>query len=839
MDMDDSELTGLSEAAAVERLRAEGPNALPDPDRKGFWKIIVEVLREPMFALLLVGGAVYLALGELKESLVLLAFATLSVSIAVVQEFRSERVLESLRDLTSPVSVVIREGRRRRIPSRELVRGDLIAVAEGERVPADAVLRLGDEVEADESLLTGESVPVRKAPSSEARSAGAPGSEETFSLYSGSLIVRSQGLAEVTATGPRSELGKIGGALGHIELEPTRLTLETRRIVRAVGAAGFVACAIVVVLTGLLSGSWLKGVLGGVALGMAMLPEEFPLVLTVFMVMGAWRIGRAGVLTRRASAIETLGSATVLCTDKTGTLTQNRMAVLAAWNGGRLYEWQAGQSAPAGVGGLTGAGAMASSPHPFDPMERAFHEAAPDPFEGVHDWRLERAFGVTSQRLAVVQVWTSNATGERLAAAKGAPETVLRLCRVQNADSDGVLAAVDAMASRGMRVLGVAIARRLDSMPADPEELTFEFLGLAGLADPLRPDAAAAVAECRSAGVRVVMVTGDYPATARAIAAEAGVSDGETLTGQELAELSDEALAARIRSVTVFARILPEQKLRIVQALKAAGEVVAMTGDGVNDAPALKAADIGVAMGQRGTDVAREASSLVLMNDDFGSIVATVRLGRRIYDNLQKAMGFILAVHVPIAGLTLLPLVLGMPALLAPAHIALLEMIIDPACSIVFEAEPEEGDLMKRPPRDPKAPLFGRRRIGAGLLQGLAVMIVVGAVYALSERWGLDPATVRTTAFLALVISFLALVQTNRGFKAGIESLGHSNVAFVWTAAAVAAALSAIVMVPWLRDLFQFEPVDARDVAVALGAGVASFILLELIKRLSSRTRPA
>src|SRR5579864_971428 len=719
--MQPSTQSGLTEREARERLARDGPNLLPGRDRRGFVEIVVQTLREPMFALLLVGGGVYAAIGDLKEALVLLAFACVSVVIAVVQEFRSERVLAALRGLAEPVSTVIRDGAPRQVPSAELVRGDLVVLAEGERVPADGVLRRGDDVTMDESLLTGESAPVAKAPTPQALALGPPGGEDTPFLYSGSLLVRGEALAEVSATGPRSAIGKLGQSMESIVEHPGRLTLETRRLVRRVGPIAFVVCAAVVLLFGLTRGAWLSGILAGVALGMAMLPEEFPLVLTVFMVMGAWRLSRAKVLTKRAVAIEALGAATVLCSDKTGTLTQNRMTLVAAWADGKAAAWSAGQAIPAAARPLAAAGLMASAPHPFDPMERAIHEACADWFEAPAGLELERNHGLAPGHMAVSQVWIERRSGRRFIASKGAPETIVRLSGLGPEETARVMVEVETMAAQGTRVLGVAEAwQDATWTPQDGAPLTF--LGLIGLADPLRPDARQAVSDCQSAGVRVVMITGDYPATAQAIARQAGITPTLAMTGAELDGLSDEALAERASAIGVFARILPEQKLRIVRALQAAGEVVAMTGDGVNDAPALKAADIGIAMGQRGTDVARAAADIVLLDDNFASIVAGIRLGRRIYDNLQKATGFIVAVHAPIAGLALLPLLLGLPIFLAPAHIAFLEMIIDPVCSVVFEVEREEAGIMRRPPRDPRAPLFTPPRVAEGVLQGLVAL---------------------------------------------------------------------------------------------------------------------
>jgi Ca2+-transporting ATPase len=835
-DSEPSWRSGLGDVEAAARLRLEGPNALPGRDSRGLAQIVLQTLREPMFALLLAAGLVYLAVGDPKEAGVLMVFACLSVGIAVVQEFRSERVLAALRDLSAPTSIVIRQGERRRIASTDLVRGDTIALSEGERVPADAILREGDEVQLDESLLTGESVPVAKQPSSAAKM-GAPGGEDTPFLFSGSLMARGQALAEVAATGPGTELGRLGRSLQAITDSPSKLTVDIRGIVRGVGAAALIICALVVVLFGVARGAWLQGMLAGISLGMAMLPEEFPLVLTVFMVMGAWRLSRVQVLTKRASAIETLGSATVLCTDKTGTLTQNRMTLVAAWLDGRSFRWSAGETLPGAARPLARASLLSSAAHPFDPMERAFHDACAGWFAPADEQlRLDRTFGLTRERMAVSQIWARDGSDERRIACKGAPEAVVRMCGLSAAQAAEMASAVEDLARDGARVLAVAEGRSRGDWNPDQGGLTF--LGLVGLADPLRGDVAEAIGECRAAGVRVVMVTGDYPTTARAIAREAGIADGATVTGAEIETMSDAELAHRARDVTVFARILPDQKLRIVRALQAAGDVVAMTGDGVNDAPALKAADIGVAMGARGTDVARSAADLVLLDDSFASIVRGMRLGRRIYDNLQKAMGFILAVHVPIAGLALLPLLFGLPIFLVPAHIAFLEMIIDPVCSVVFEVEREEADLMRRPPRDARARLFTSAKVAEGLLQGVLALGVVVGVYLLAQRQAISQDSIRAVAFVALVLSVFGLVLANRARGSLLGALITGNRVFVLIFVAVMAAVAGVMWSGALRDLFHFGPVGPSGWSLAIAGGICCLVVLEALKQLL-RLRPA
>jgi Ca2+-transporting ATPase len=852
MDVATARLAGLSEAEAAARLRDEGFNELPARSRRTAMRILMDVMREPMFALLLGAALVYLALGDLTEAVVLFAFATSSVSIALIQETRTERVLESLRDLTSPRALVIRGGVERRISGREVARGDVVVLAEGDRVPADAILLSGHDLRIDESLLTGESVPVGKLAARDAlepaiEAAGPParpGGDDLPFVFSGSLVVRGHGQARVTATGDRSEIGRIGLAIARIETEPPRLRQQTRRLVARFAAVSLTVSAVATVLYGLLRGAWLDALLSGIALSMSMLPEEFPLVLTVFMVMGAWRISRAQVLTRRIAAIETLGAATVLCTDKTGTLTQNRMTIAEFWAVGE--RWTVGERwRPSDPGVLSEQfrrvleyGILASAPTPFDPMEKAFHalgaerlDPGPGPLEGrVLKWE----YGLRPDLLAMTQVWEEAGSEPLVVAAKGAPEAIAELCRLSESEHAGMDAALEAMAVTGMRVLGVARASqaRGTERPSSPRDFAFEFLGLVGLADKLRPTVPDAVRECLSAGIRVVMITGDYPQTARVIAAKAGIASGNVLTGGELERMSDAELRQRIGETAIFARIMPEQKLRIVEALKANGETVAMTGDGVNDAPSLKAAHIGIAMGGRGTDVAREAAALVLLDDDFGSIVEAVRLGRRIYDNLRKSMAYILAVHVPIAGLAVLPLLFGLPLIFSPLHIAFLEMVIDPVCSIVFEAESAEPDAMRRPPRDPEAPLLTTGFVIWSLLQGVLVFALVAGLFLVALYRGLPESDARALAFAALVATNAGLILVNRAGRASLfAAFRQPNPALWWVLGMTSSILAAILLIAPARELFGFGLLHGDDLGLALLAGLAALFLLDWMKR--------
>ena len=832
-------LSGLSAAQSAERLRAEGFNELPTGKPRKLFSIVLDVMREPMFLLLLVSGGLYLLLGDVREALLLLFFVFVVLGIALYQERKTERVLDALRDLSSPRARVIRDGRERRIPGREVVRDDILILAEGDRVPADARLLWCSNLSADESLLTGESVPVRKRASDE-MAAARPGGDDLPFVYAGSLIVRGQGVARVEAIGLNTEIGHIGKALLKVPVEPTPLQRETRRMVRLFAAAGAALSLLVVAAYGVLRGDWLNGLLAGLTLAMSILPEEFVVILTVFLALGAWRMAKAQVLTRHMPVVETLGAATVLCVDKTGTLTWNRMSVARLHaQGEELDVTTARDSLPENFHELVEYAMLASQRDPFDPMEqalRALGETTLARTEHLHaHWTLVREYPLSPGLMALSHVWRGPDRQHYVIAAKGAPEAVADLCHLDAARTRELGKSIQALAERGLRVLGVARAEfREEPLPGQQHDFDFEFLGLVGLADPIRPAVPEALAACYSAGIRVIMITGDYPGTARNIAAQIGLTPrDQILTGPELDSLGDTQLRERLPRINVFARVVPEQKLRIVEALKAGGEIVAMTGDGVNDAPALKSAHIGIAMGARGTDVAREAAGLVLLDDDFTSIVAAVRLGRRMAANLRKAMAYTLAVHVPIAGLSLLPVLAGWPLILTPAHIVFLELIINPTCSIVFEAERAGPEVMREPPRPPGAPLFARRLLALSLLQGAGVLLVMLAIFGVALYRSLSENEARSLAFTALVIANLALVFINRSWTRSLwQTLRLPNPA-LWRVTGAALLLLAVVLyVPPVRELFRFAPLHAPDLIFCVTAGVVSVLWFEVFKRL-------
>ncbi|HNW71413.1 MAG TPA: cation-translocating P-type ATPase [Candidatus Paceibacterota bacterium] len=831
---------GVSQIEADEILKKDGFNELPSQKKKNSLIILLKIMSEPMLLLLVGAGVIYLFLGEIRDALLLVFSVIVVIGITFYQEKKTERTLEALKDLSSPRALVFRDGEQKRIAGKEVVKGDIIIIHEGDRIPADATILSCENLSVDESLLTGESIPVRKTEWSKDEKQPRPGGDDLPFVFSSTLVVDGRGVARVSSTGPNTEIGKIGKSLEKIKDEDTLLHKETKKIVRSVALVGIVLCIIVVLFYVFVKGNIMGGFLAGITLSMAILPEEFPVVLLVFLTLGAWRISKRKVLTRRSAAIETLGAATVLCTDKTGTLTLNKMELVNLYAGGLFYDIDSSSNKnemPEQFKTLLEYGILASQKDPFDPIEKELKKFGNTHVERVKDLQnnfdLTKEYPLSKKLLALSHVWQSKDKKEFIIASKGAPEAILELCHSSDEQKKEILKKVKEMSEKGLRVLGVAKGAVVgNSLSDNQHDFDFEFIGLLGFVDPVRQTVPTAVAEAYEAGMRVIMITGDYPGTAQFVAEKIGIKNyKEYLTGEDLAKMSHLELKEKIKSVNIFARVVPEQKLLIIDALKANNEIVAMTGDGVNDAPALKSAHIGVAMGERGTDVAREASALVLLNDDFSSIVSAVRLGRRIYDNIKRSMGYLLAVHVPIAGMSLLPLIFDFPIVLLPAHVAFLELIIDPACSIAFESENEEKNIMKRPPRNLHEPMFNRKTIGISVIQGLSILIATFVLYFIAVKTGRSEQEIRSFAFVSLVFSNLMLIAINLSWDKSLHRIlmSANRILFIILIGAILCLL-AVLYVPFFSNLFHMAPLRIMDIGFIVLIVFISLFWFELFK---------
>ncbi|MFN9070422.1 MAG: cation-translocating P-type ATPase [Cyanobacteriota bacterium] len=777
-------------------------------------------LLEPTNLLLLACALIYGLIGEASEAGILLLFVGGITLLDLVQQRRSQRALAELARLSAPRARVCRNGEELELPPEALVPGDGLRLEEGDRVAADGVLEEAVGLWADTSLLTGEAMPVPLAAGDR--------------ILAGSLVAQGRGRSRVSATASNSELGRLATSLARVEAPLTRLQRRTRRLTTrlTVGALGL--CTALALFQGSQSGNWAGALLRALAFALAVLPNEIPVVLALFLALGALRLSKIGVLARWPAAVESLGSATVLAVDKTGTLTENRMAVqaLMRWPQGSL--WRGGTPLDEPWHRLLENALLASRGDPVDAMELALRRLADEALlaeEHRHpDWPLEREYPLQPDLLVMSRLWR-DPSGQWQLAAKGAPEAVAELCHLEAQASGAFLAAADGLAREGMRVLAVACG--LEGAPLHgqstglglgppPEQLhAFQFhpIGLIGLADPIRPEVPAAIAAARQAGVRVLMITGDGPTTARSVADQAGLPPGPVLTGSDLERLSPEALGRKVKEVPVFARVMPQQKLELVRALQAAGEVVAMTGDGVNDAAALKAADIGVAMGRRGSAVARESADLVLVDDSFAPLVGALGIARRVEANLYRALGYTLAIHLPIVTLSLIPLLVSsQPLLLLPVHIALLHLVIDPACTVVFEAMPGGEELLRQPPRAPEAPLLSPSAWKQAMGQGSALVM---AVLLLTFWPGLPLETRRSLVFGLLLLAGGGLIWLNgpRQSRHGATGLGLG--VGLWVL---------LQGVPPLRHLLELGPLAAPELGLLAVALALALVLASLPK---------
>ncbi len=823
---------GLSSSIVLNRQELEGLNEIPESKPKKLNYFIMNVLREPMVYLILGCGITYYFLGDHDEALMLLAFLFLIIGITVFQERKSERAIEALRDLSSPRAVVLRNGVKNRVPGKEIVREDIIYINEGDRIPADSILISGAHLKIDESLLTGESLPVSKNISS--------------SLLASTAVIHGEGVAIVKNIGEQTQVGKIGKVIGQTKNTSTQLEIQTRELVNHLAFFAIGLCLIVTIIYSQSRQNLVEGVLVGLSLAMAILPNELPAVLTIFFALGAWRLSKKKVLTRKISAVENLGSITVLCVDKTGTITLNQMTIQCIYSDNQMIDLSNATvtDLPEEFHEALEFGILASKKNPHDPMEIAFSSAGNKYLKGTehlhHDWNLEKEYPLTNDLLSITHAWRAKSEGEFYIGAKGAPEAILKLCRLNEETETKLKIVSEEMAAQGLRILGVAKSH-IDSapLPERQHDFVFTFLGFIGIADPVREGVQESIAECKTAGIRVMMLTGDHPITAKSIARKIGLENCEhVITGSQIETLSQIELARAVKEINIFSRVMPAQKLLLIEALKEAGEIIAMTGDGVNDAPALKNAHIGIAMGGRGTDVARESSDIVLVDDDFSSIVEAIRTGRRIYANLKNAFVYLFAIHIPIMGMSVIPIITKLPLVLLPAHIAYLHLIIEPASSIAFEIEPASKTIMKQKPRTADERLFNKTIWISSFSRGISILLVLVIIYMIALYRGQGEADARTLVITTLVLSNTFLIYLSRpsdlSFYNKIKTAPNKVINYISVSSLI--LLTAALYIPAIRDILRFSFLHPIDIVICIIASITNTLFSEIILHFSSRS---
>jgi len=823
-DTDTTVYAGLSTAEAEAKRRVVGTNEMADAHKDSLFDKLRGIVSEPMFILLVIACVLYFFLGDLTEAMMMLVSILFVTGIELYQDTKSERALEALRRYTRAQVRTLRDGIWVELPSEHLVPGDIVSVEEGERVPADGMLLHQNDLMVDESVLTGESLSVDKY-------VNGSQAAESNSLFQGTTVASGKGVFRVSATGGNTKFGQLGKSISSIDTEPTPLQTQIKRFVKQMGIVGGLAFLLVFGLNFWVENDFWKALLFSLTLAMAILPQEIPVAFSAFMGLGAFRMIKHGILAKQPQTVESLGSATVICLDKTGTITENRMSIaeVADFSGmGRVLEYAL----------------WSSEPEPFDAMEMAIlnrqievSNANADPRQG---YFLLKEYPLGGKPPMMTHIWGQKGNGAlRIVACKGAVERVLRVARLDEASKEQILAKTAEMAVQGYRVLGVASASHdAADYPFEQDDFDWVFEGLVAFYDPPKANVEEVFGHFYDAGIRVLMITGDHVATAQNIARRTGLRGWENaMTGQEIMELSDPERCEAVRHTNVFARMFPEAKLRVVNALKANGETVAMSGDGVNDGPALKAAQIGVAMGKKGTEIAKSAASLVLTDDNLQGMVTAIHLGRRIYDNLRKAIRYIISIHLPIVLTVLLPLLLGWPYphILFPLHVIFLELVMDPIAAIAFENEPAEPNLMQKPPRDGKSSLFSGRELLFSLFQGVMITIGVLFMYQVAVSQGQPEAGARSMVFATLVSANLFLSLANRSFEQPMyRTLRYKNPSLPLILGISVVLLLAILYVPFLTKLFGMSALSMANLSWCVLAGFASVVWIEVWKTLKS-----
>jgi Ca2+-transporting ATPase len=818
-------LTGLTEAEVLEARKLHGPNLQQQKAKSTWWRILLDIMKEPMLLLLVAISVIYFILGQYGEAYFMLAAIVLVSGISFYQDNRSRKALEALEALTTPLSKVLRDGEPQSILTSDIVPGDLVIVEEGTTINADGHIVHSNDFSVNESTLTGEALAVFKSASG-----------EDPKVYSGTLASSGLAVYEVEKTGRSTKIGAIGSSLAAITEEPTPLQQQIESFVKKMALIGILVFLVVWAVQFSESKNLLASLLKGLTLAMSILPEEIPVAFTTFMALGSWRLMKLGIIVKKTRTVETLGSATVICADKTGTITENNMSLRGVYAQANQTFTEEEKSYDAHVLEVIEVAMWASEPVPFDPMEKTIHRiyemTAPvdqrEDFSMVHEYPLG---GVPPMMTHIFE----NKTGTQIIAAKGAPEAILKLCNLSEAETQQTQRMIESLANQGYRMLGVAkVIGHEGPFPAEQQSFRFHFMGLVVFYDPPKPGIEEVFKKFYTAGIEVKIITGDNPITTKSIATKAGIKHADaSIDGEALMQLDEVAFTRATREKTLFTRMFPEAKLAVINALKRDNEIVAMVGDGVNDGPALKAAHIGIAMGQRGTEMAKSAAALILMNDDLAKMVTAIATGRRIYTNLKKAVQYIISIHIPIILTVSLPLFFGWlyPDIFTPVHVIFLELVMGPTCSIVFENEPMEPNTMQQPPRPMTETFLNWRELGMSILQGLMITAGVLFMYQLTVRNGGTEEQTRTSVFMTLIMANIFLTLVNRSFYYSfITSLRYKNNLLVGILVTTIAILGIMLYVDPVTAFFHLAHPDIVDIAWCTGVAMTSVFWFEIVK---------
>ena len=802
-----------------------GRNKLDYKQESIFLDVLLRIVKEPMTILLLVASTIYFISGETGNGIFMVVAILFIASISLYQDSRSKNALEKLKDLSQPHCKVIRNGILIEIKSEELVVGDFLLVEEGTSITADGTIVQSNDFSVNESILTGESLAVFKDKDKEDRF-----------IYSGTIVASGLAIAEITAIGNETKLGKIGKSLESISEEKTPLEIQVSSFVKWMAIVGAIVFVLVWVINYWQSKHILNSLLQSLTLAMSILPEEIPVAFTTFMALGAWRLMKLGIVVKQTKTVETLGSATVICTDKTGTITENKMSLakLFVLKSNKIVSPESALNDSDKE--LIELSMWASEPIPFDPMEVALHQAYKDLKQNDErpHYKLVYEYPLGGKPPMMTHIF-SNKNGDKIIAAKGAPEALIKVSNLNETEIQQIHSAIELLATEGYRVLGVGVSNfEGEDYPAQQQDFPFEFKGIVAFYDPPKKNIQRVMEDFYTAGIKVKIITGDNAATTASIAKQIGFKDyDKTISGDELMALSEKELQARVMDTAIFTRMFPEAKLKIINALKSNNQIVAMTGDGVNDGPALKASHIGIAMGSKGTEIAKQAASLILLEDDLSKMVDAVAMGRKIYTNLKKAIQYIISIHIPIILTVFIPLALGWiyPNIFSPIHIIFLELIMGPTCSIIYENEPMEPNTMSKKPKPLSTTFFNLKELSVSIIQGLFITVGTLSIYQFAVVSGYNEAITRTMVFTVLITANIFLTLINRSFYYSIlTTLKYKNNMVLLIVFITIALVALILYVNPLTAFFEFERLNLNQLLTSISIGFISVIWFEIVK---------